>query len=46
VVSIRAVWSFEIGQISVVDAVKYLFNEPVEEWLFSDETGIFTKSGL
>ena len=21
-------------------------NEPVEEWLFSDETGIFTKLGL
>ena len=32
--------------ISVVDTVKYLFNEPVEKWLFSDEIGIFTKLGL
>jgi hypothetical protein len=24
--------------ISVVDTVKYLFKEPVGEWLFSDET--------
>jgi hypothetical protein len=27
--------------ISVVDTVKYLFNEPVEKWLFSDKIGIF-----
>jgi hypothetical protein len=30
----------------VVDTVKYLFNEPVEEWLFSEEIDVFTKSGL
>jgi len=31
---------------SVVDTVKYLFNEPVEKWLFSDKIGIFIKLGL
>jgi len=38
--------AFWDGTISVVYTVKYLFNKPVEEWLFSDEIGIFTKSGL
>lgn len=32
--------------ISVVDTVKYPFNGPVEEWLFSDKMGIFTKLGI
>lgn len=31
---------------SVVGTVKYLFNEPVGEWLFSDKIDVFTKHGL